>query len=353
MGIQYQFQQGKGRLNHTNFYGYTKDEKGDLVVVPEEAEIIALIFDEFLEGKSESQIADLLEERGIVTVTGNKKWHTSTINSILKNEKYMGDLLLQKYYTSDYLSKRKLANRGQLPQYYIENNHEPIVARDVFMAAQGELYRRSHLVNVRGEPMRYSRKYAFSGIVRCGICGNTYRHVGGSRARRSAWACSSQVKKMDHCPAPVLKDQFLQNKVREAFLSMLSNAPRIYAIFKGLRDKEIPAYWNQIEILSGRISELRRKISELNSEDPKLQEYLRELDKTKSESQELLGKTAEALYKCRQMKKILGLYRHESDLKLTHQYDDEEMKYFLERIDVMEDHLLITFKTGLTFRADL
>lgn len=353
MGIQYQFQQGKVRLNHTNFYGYTKDEKGDLVVVPEEAEIIRLIFDEFLEGKSESQIAEMLEERGIITVTGNKKWHTSTINSILKNEKYMGDLLLQKYYTSDYLSKRKMANRGQFPQYYVENNHEPIVARDVFMAAQGELYRRAHLVSAKGEPMRYSRKFAFSGIVRCGICGNTYRHIGGSRTRRSAWSCGSRVKNMDNCPAPVLKEQFLQNKVREAFLSMLSNAPRIYSIFKGLRDKEIPAYWDQIEVLSRKISELRQQISALDPGDPDLQEDLGDLEKVKSERQELLGKNAEALFKCRQMKKILGLYRHESDLKLTHQYDDEEMKYFLERIDVMEDHLLITFKTGLTFRADL
>lgn len=127
LGIQYRYQQGKIHINHNRFLGYTKDKDGNLVIVPEEAEIVKRIYREYLEGSSMLQIARGLEADGILTGAGNHRWHTSTINKILRNEKYIGDALLQKTYTVDFLSKKRVPNNGIVPQYYVENSHAPQV----------------------------------------------------------------------------------------------------------------------------------------------------------------------------------------------------------------------------------
>jgi DNA invertase Pin-like site-specific DNA recombinase len=119
LGIQYRYQQGKIHINHNRFLGYTKDKDGNLVIVPEEAEIVKRIYREYLEGSSMLQIARGLEADGILTGAGNHRWHTSTINKILRNEKYIGDALLQKTYTVDFLSKKRVPNNGIVPQYYV------------------------------------------------------------------------------------------------------------------------------------------------------------------------------------------------------------------------------------------
>ena len=100
LGLQYRYQQGKVQINHNRFLGYTKDENGHLVIDPEQAEIVKRIYREYLEGSSMDKIAAGLEADGILTGAGKTKWHTSTINKILRNEKYIGDALLQKTYTT-------------------------------------------------------------------------------------------------------------------------------------------------------------------------------------------------------------------------------------------------------------
>ena len=131
MGIQYRFQQGKVMVNARNFLGYDKDESGHLIINPAEAEIVKRIFREYLEGASCQKIARGLERDGIRTARGNPRWHDSTVRKILENEKYMGDALLQKTYTIDFLNKKRGKNNGTLPQYYIEDDHEPIIPKDI------------------------------------------------------------------------------------------------------------------------------------------------------------------------------------------------------------------------------
>lgn len=116
MGIQYRFQQGKVMVNTRNFLGYDKDEEGHLIINPAEAEIVKRIFREYLEGASCMKIARGLERDGIRTVRDNPRWHDSTVRKILENEKYMGDALLQKTYTIDFLNKKRGKNNGTLPQ---------------------------------------------------------------------------------------------------------------------------------------------------------------------------------------------------------------------------------------------
>ena len=121
------------------FLGYTKDADGHLVIDPAQAEIVKRIYREYLEGKSMDKIAAGLEADGILTGAGKAKWHTSTINKILRNEKYMGDALLQKTYTTDFLTKKRIKNNGTVPQYYVEGNHEAIIPKDIFLLVQEEL----------------------------------------------------------------------------------------------------------------------------------------------------------------------------------------------------------------------
>lgn len=130
LGIQYRYQQGKVQVNHNRFLGYTKDADGNLVIEPEQAEIVRRIYREYLQGLSMDKIATGLEADGILTGAGKTKWHTSTINKILRNEKYIGDALLQKTYTTDFLTKKRIKNNGTVPQYYVEGDHEPIIPKD-------------------------------------------------------------------------------------------------------------------------------------------------------------------------------------------------------------------------------
>lgn len=142
LGIQYRYLQGKVQINHNRFLGYTKDADGNLDIEPEQAEIVRRIYREYLQGLSMDKIAAGLEADGILTGAGKTKWHTSTINKILRNEKYIGDTLLQKTYTTDFLTKKRIKNNGTVPQYYVEGDHEPIIPKDISLLVQEELVRR-------------------------------------------------------------------------------------------------------------------------------------------------------------------------------------------------------------------
>lgn len=135
-GIRERMREGKVCLNCTRFLGYDKDESGKLFVVESEAVIVRKIFELYLSGFGVRKIKKYLEENGIKTVTGKDIWSTSTIDRILSNEKYVGDVLMQKTFTEDYLTGKRKKNEGELTMYFIENDHEAIISREVFKAAQ-------------------------------------------------------------------------------------------------------------------------------------------------------------------------------------------------------------------------
>ena len=135
-GIRYRMMSGKTLLNHTRFLGYTKGSDGMLQIVPDEAEIVRKIFDLYIQGNGVRKIKKYLESHGIKTVTGKSEWSTSTIDRMLSNEKYVGQVLMQKSYTSDFLTGKKEKNRGQLAMYLVEGAHEPIIERETFDKVQ-------------------------------------------------------------------------------------------------------------------------------------------------------------------------------------------------------------------------
>ena len=157
LDLQYRYQQGKVQINHNRFLGYTKDADGNLIIDPEQAEIVKRIYREYLEGLSMDKIAAGLERDGILTGAGGKRWHTSTINKILRNEKYIGDALLQKTYTTDFLNKTRVKNNGLMPQYYVEGNHEAIIPKGIYLQVQEELVRRRVVkTSANGKKRSYS-----------------------------------------------------------------------------------------------------------------------------------------------------------------------------------------------------
>jgi len=192
-GIVRRFERGIVMVNHNRFMGYTKDVQGNLVIVPEEAKIVRLIFRLFLQGKSSLGIKLELEKQNIKTVTGKEIWQSTVIEKMLRNEKYMGHALLQKTYTVDYLTKKRIDNNGIVPQYYIKNSHEPIVSEEIFYEVQGELKKRSKIRKVKS---KYSSKYALTNIVYCHECGDVYRRVTWSRngKKKIIWRCKNRLK---------------------------------------------------------------------------------------------------------------------------------------------------------------
>lgn len=151
------------QVNHNRFLGYTKDENNKLVINPEQAKIVKRIYREYLEGASLVQIARGLEADEILTVAKRSKWRPESIKKILQNEKYIGDALLQKTYTVDFLTKKRVVNSGHVPQYYVENNHEPIIPREIYLQVQEEMMRRANIRNGKtGKKRVYSSKHALS-----------------------------------------------------------------------------------------------------------------------------------------------------------------------------------------------
>lgn len=150
------------------FLGYDRGEDGNLVVNEEQAVIVRRIYGLFLQGKTPYAIARQLTEEGILTPGGKKNWGKKTVESILTNEKYKGDALLQKVYTTDFLTKKKKKNEGEVPQYYVEGNHEAIIPPAQFDRVQKEMQRRF------GDTNRHGCVSIFSSKIRCGDCGGFY-----------------------------------------------------------------------------------------------------------------------------------------------------------------------------------
>ena len=167
-GQRKRFADGKVTVPFKRFLGYDRGPDGNLVLNPEEAVIVQRIYSMFLQGMTPYGIATQLTADGIKSPGGKDKWNAGAVRSILTNEKYKGDALLQKSYTVDFLTKKKKTNEGEIPQYYVEGNHEAIISPDVFEQVQRELERRK-----QGKG-RHSGVHLFSGKIKCGQCGEWY-----------------------------------------------------------------------------------------------------------------------------------------------------------------------------------
>jgi len=209
--VRKKFEKGELIINTTRFLGYDKDEYGDLVINRQEAEVVRRIFREYLSGKGSFTIAKGLNEDGVPTI-GNGKWHDTTILGILKNEKYKGDAILQKYYTPDHLKKHSVRNDGIIDSYYIEDNHSAIVPREMWEQVQEEIEKRAKAKgNITGETDKYTKRYQLTGMLYCSKCGATLRRrTWNSKhsCRKIVWQCSNYIKNgKDACQGTKIDDE--------------------------------------------------------------------------------------------------------------------------------------------------
>ena len=182
-----------------NTYGYRKGENGEPEVVPEEAEYVKKMFDLYLDGYSTRKIADYLNAQGAITRRGNE-WNERGVQRALSNEKYIGDMLMQKTYSVDCISKKTKKNNGELPKYLISNNHTPIVSREVFKLVQAETAKRNSKRKKSNQGTtelgKYNSKYALSDVLICGECGSSYRrNVKYDNGRKKVyWRCINRIE---------------------------------------------------------------------------------------------------------------------------------------------------------------
>ncbi len=215
-GQRKSMQDGNIHLAYSRFLGYRKGADGRPEIVEEEAVIIRQIYEMFLVGKTIRNIADYLTEQGIPTPSGKTKWSVSTIKSILTNEKYKGDALLQKTYTVDYLTKEVRKNDGTVAQYFVENSHDPIIDPKVFDAVQEKMAKHC------GNRDKIRSRHPFAARIICGECGSCYGHKVwhnfSNTERYDVWYCNHKYAHAEKCQSPVISE----DQIKEAFEMILA-----------------------------------------------------------------------------------------------------------------------------------
>ncbi len=301
-GRQKAFKNGSVHFAYKSFLGYRKGVDGKPEVIPEEAEIIRRIYSDYLSGASLIDIASRLMDDGIPTAKGKKKWTPEVIKSILQNEKYVGDALLQKTYVVDCLTHKSKVNNGELPQYYIENNHPAIIERGMWNQVQEELKRRSGKRKVKEvgtttEQGKYSSKYALTELLVCGECGKPYRRCTWSKngKKKIVWRCISRLdygKK--YCKeSPSIEEHILQ----DAILEQIAELARTNT--------------NALEVLKQHIG-MGLSTKDTNADDPyTIQARIGEISTAVSKLYELQAKNKQADYS----KQFMDLYKERKTLK--------------------------------------
>lgn len=368
-GKEQSAREGKVSFAYSNFLGYKKGADGQPEIVSEEAEIVKIIYDRFLKGDSLKTISDSLTLQRIPTPKKKEIWSSSTIKSILSNEKYIGDALINKTYTVDFLSKKVKTNNGERPKYYVENNHPAIIDRTTFNRVQEELARRSgkrkvKFVGTKTEQGKYSSKYALTELLVCGECGTPYRRCTWTtreKTKKVVWRCISRLdygkKYCKHSPS--IEESVLQNAIMDAIMKMAKENAEVLKTLKShiamglnadnindnsielqIRIAEIDAEWQKVinaTTTENENDDNREAIMEkLLTEKNQLKKQLEEID-TLKKNQQLTMSRLDEIYLI-----VDSLRNH----PLT--YDDQIVKEILECVVVeSKDKIKVVFKGGV------
>lgn len=256
---------GKVSLPYKHFLGYRKGADGLPEIVPEEAEIVRNIYRWFMEGKTPTGIARTLTEQGVLTPAGKEQWCSSTVKSILTNEKYKGSALLQKRFTVDFLTKKSKVNEGEVPQYYIEESHPAIIEPEEFELVQAELLRRQNLRR------QYNEKSVFAARLVCGDCENFFGAKvwhSNSKYRQVIWQCNHKFQGVCKCQTPHLQESVIQQRFQAAVQELLQKRKAV------LENCQV-----MLELLTD-CTDLERQLQELETQkmwiSEQVQGYVRE-----------------------------------------------------------------------------
>lgn len=219
-GLEKGFVSGDSKVAQRKCYGYTNDN-GNLVVNSEQAFIVKEIYKMYLEGLSLSSIVKELYQKGIKSPTGKDRWSVSAIDKILSNEKYVGNVLLQKTYISDVLKHVQIKNNGEKAKYLYENNHEGIIDKETFDLVQTEKAKRSNMMidnnnKLSRKSTRYSSGNTLSGKIHCGDCGRNFRRI-TTHSGEIVWRCAGRVEKNGNCKNETVKQCDIDKKLKEKY----------------------------------------------------------------------------------------------------------------------------------------
>ncbi len=372
IGKRQSLKNGNVPFSYKSFLGYSKGADGKPEIDEEQAVIIRRIFAEYLAGKSLLDIAKGLTADEIPTARGKTNWSSARVQSILTNEKYKGDALLQKTYIVDCISKKSKKNNGELPMYYVENNHPAIIERAVFDRVQEEISRRNSKkkvkqVGTKTELGKYSGKYALSEILYCGNCGTPYRRCTWSKngKKKIVWRCISRLdygKK--YCKdSPSIEESILHNAIAEAITQKahmentdVDRICRHIEIYQNSQDtSSILAKQERLKTIQERINKLTDMDSEaaqngdfdaqfesLYAEMYAIKDELEKIEKSKSKIETAADCTEE-------MTEVMkGLKNHPVE------YNDLVVRQLIECIKVIsKDILHIYFKDGIKIEAHI
>ena len=374
-GIRQAMKEGKATIQYKYLYGYRKGDDGKPEIIPEQAEIVRKIYDLFLCGTPIRGILEYLNANNIPNILGELQWARNAVNSILTNEKYCGDVLLQKTYIDDCINKKVKKNTGQLPMYLVQNHHKGIISRETFDAAQAELSRRNagrspSKKNAPTGRSRYSSKYALSDRLYCGECGTryqrcTWRNRDGSK--RIVWRCVSRVdygSKYCH-DSPTLDEEPLHRAILAAINSAVKDKDNIVYNLKNAMEKELAPVAGQQLSLSEIDSQLKRlntefsKVLALASEsgdqtayNDRFRDIMQKqaaLKAQRDEIQQMLaesGKAAAHIEQCRQAAEI-------TPSAIT-EWDEALIRQVVESVTVETgNEIIVALKSGASIHQEL
>ena len=358
-GQRKRFADGKVNLPYKQFLGYRKGADGLPEIVPEEAAIVRRIYARFMEGLTPHTIAKELTADEIPTPSGKQCWQTSTVESILQNEKYKGAALLQKCFTVDFLTKKQKVNEGEVPQYYVEHSHEPIIAPEDFDKVQNEFVRRKQLGR------QYSGKSIFASRIVCSDCGSFYGPKvwsSNSKYRRIIWQCNNKFKGSHRCETPHLDEKTIKARFVDAFNAVLDSKDGILADCRLMQttltdctgiDAEIERLLTEVDV----VTELtRRCISENAQSAQNQQEYaarynslVERYEKAKAQLEQLRAtKTARDA-----QAKAIGAFMFEvRELDVLTEFDEKLWLAVIDKVTVHTDgRMTFRFRSGAEINA--
>ena len=337
------YKHGKFAFPYGRIIGYRKGADGKPEIIPEQAEIIRLIFNSYLQGDSLQSIKAKLETAGALTARGNTAWSAQSIQRILQNEKYCGDVLLQKTFTEDVLTGVHKKNTGQLPQYYIENYHEGIVSKQMFREVQAEIARRNSksAANQRKRRRgRYNSKYALSERLFCGDCGSPYKRVTWNIHGRKqiVWRCVNRIEYgTKFCgSSPSIPEEKLHRAILKAVQDLAANftdevAAQINGILHSIQTGESikPNLQEQLEQTQQEFDRLLEMSLDFDEDTPFLDNRLKKLNNKIKSLKKAIEDSAARQEKARQPEMLLS-----AKVLQIQEYDDALTARIIEKITV-------------------
>ena len=346
---------GKVSVPFSRFLGYDRGEDGNLVINQKEAEIVREIYRLFLAGLTPYAIAKHLTEKGIPTPAGKTKWPATTVRSILTNEKYKGDALMQKSYTSDYLTKKMKVNHGEVPMYYVQDNHEAIISPEIFDAVQHEIERRKNCGS------RYSGTDILSAKLICGECGCFYSPKlwhSTDKYRRIIYQCGHKYKKQKCCSTPHFTAEQIQDIFIEAVNRLIASRDEVTAnLREGMKlvsdctamEQERDRMKEETVLLAGMVENIimenAQTVIDQTEYRKKYDSLARRYEAAKSRYEELEQQISEFRARIREMERFISCI---SEQKPLTEFDEALWGGLLESITVYsKDDIRIKFRDGM------